>query len=176
MTTPRSDPSTSQEQAMRIAIIGAGAAGLAASWLLNEHHEVTVYEKQARVGGHAHTVEVEQDGKPVYVESGAEFFSDGMFPTFVALLNNLGVELRRYPVTACVYTTDNRQITVLPPFLNGRILWSALRPTQIGNLLELQHVLKLADSLMKSADTSITFEQYLDRLPVSRRFKDDFLW
>jgi predicted NAD/FAD-binding protein len=161
---------------MRIAIIGAGAAGLATSWLLSQHHEVTVYEKQARVGGHAHTVEVEQDGKPVYVEAGAEFFSDRMFPTFVALLNHLGVALHRYPVTACVYTTDNRQITVLPPLLNGRILWSAMKPTQIDNLLELQHVLKLTDSLMKSADTSITFGQYLDRLPVSRRFKDDFLW
>src|SRR5215470_5213361 len=116
---------------MRIAIIGAGAAGLTAGWLLNQHHDVTIYEKQNRIGGHAHTVEVEQDGKPVYVESGAEFFSDGMFPTFVALLNNLGVEFQRHPVTASVYATNNRQITVVPPFLNGRTLWSAMRPAQV---------------------------------------------
>ena len=47
---------------MRIGIIGAGAAGLTASWLLSENHDVTLFEKQDRLGGHAHTVEVEQDG------------------------------------------------------------------------------------------------------------------
>ncbi|WP_091226286.1 phytoene desaturase family protein [Microbacterium sp. 3J1] len=44
----------------RIAVIGAGVAGLATAGLLaREGHEVTVYEKNARVGGRAGTIERE---------------------------------------------------------------------------------------------------------------------
>jgi len=43
---------------MRIGVIGAGAAGLTTAWLLNDHHDVTLFEKQNRLGGHAHTIEV----------------------------------------------------------------------------------------------------------------------
>jgi len=47
---------------MRIGIIGGGAAGLAAAWLLEHDHDVTHFEKDDRLGGHAHTVDIEVDG------------------------------------------------------------------------------------------------------------------
>jgi predicted NAD/FAD-binding protein len=47
---------------MEIGIIGAGAAGLTAAWLLNGNHNVTLFEKQDRLGGHAQTVDIEIDG------------------------------------------------------------------------------------------------------------------
>ena len=40
---------------MKVGIIGGGIAGLAAAWLLDEEHEVTLFEKRDRLGGHAHT-------------------------------------------------------------------------------------------------------------------------
>ncbi len=89
---------------MRIGIIGADAAGLTASWLLNEQHDVTLFEKSERIGGHAHTIEVaELDDKGVAVESGFEFFSEAMFPTFVRLLRVPELELKPYPITATLY-------------------------------------------------------------------------
>ena len=39
---------------LKIAVIGAGAAGITAACLLQEGHEVTLYEKSASLGGHAH--------------------------------------------------------------------------------------------------------------------------
>jgi predicted NAD/FAD-binding protein len=44
----------------RIAIVGCGAAGLAAAYLLakDETTSVTLYEQHGQLGGHANTVEV----------------------------------------------------------------------------------------------------------------------
>lgn len=39
----------------KVGIIGSGAAGLSAAWLLNHVHEVTLLEHENRLGGHAHT-------------------------------------------------------------------------------------------------------------------------
>ncbi|HLY27469.1 MAG TPA: FAD-dependent oxidoreductase [Aggregatilineales bacterium] len=43
---------------MNIGIIGAGAAGLTSAWLLNDELEVVVFEREDRLGGHAHTIKV----------------------------------------------------------------------------------------------------------------------
>ncbi len=161
---------------MRIAIIGAGAAGLTASWLLSENHDVTLFERQDRLGGHAHTVEVEQNGKLVPIEVGFEFVMDSMFPTFIKLLNLLEVKLHRYPLNAVLYTTDNRSFTMMPPFNSVGIVWSALRPYQIANLLQLLLTMRIARHLMDSRDTSITIEKFIESLPVLRGFKDHFLY
>jgi predicted NAD/FAD-binding protein len=59
---------------MRVAVIGAGVAGLTTAWLLQDAHEVTLIEKEERLGGHAHTVAVPYDGTTIPVESGFEFF------------------------------------------------------------------------------------------------------
>lgn len=42
----------------KVAIVGGGAAGLAALWALNRtHHDVYLYEAADRMGGHTNTVE-----------------------------------------------------------------------------------------------------------------------
>jgi predicted NAD/FAD-binding protein len=49
---------------VRIAIAGAGISGLGAAWLLQRQgHEVTLFEADARLGGHTATVDVTLDGK-----------------------------------------------------------------------------------------------------------------
>ena len=53
---------------MRIAIIGAGIAGNAAALGLSSRHDVTVYERESRSGGHSHTVTVDYDGTPIPVD------------------------------------------------------------------------------------------------------------
>lgn len=58
---------------MHVAIIGSGAAGLSAAWLLSQHHKVTVLENQHRAGGHAHTKTIGiADGPSVPMVAGGE--------------------------------------------------------------------------------------------------------
>ena len=46
---------------MKIAVIGAGISGLTAAYLLRNTHETHVFEKEGWVGGHTHTVGVDDD-------------------------------------------------------------------------------------------------------------------
>ena len=47
---------------MKVAVIGAGVAGLGAAWLLSREHEVVIYERESRFGGHACTVDAPGPG------------------------------------------------------------------------------------------------------------------
>ena len=81
---------------MKIAVIGSGISGLSAAWALHAHHEVVVYEADARLGGHSNTIEVPlADGRRIPVDTGFIVFNDVTYPNLVRLFDHLGV-----PVTA----------------------------------------------------------------------------
>jgi predicted NAD/FAD-binding protein len=75
----------------RIAIIGTGIAGLGSAYLLNPQHEITVYEKSARIGGHSRTVTVDYDGRGIAVDTGFIVFNRPNYPHLSALFAHLGV-------------------------------------------------------------------------------------
>lgn len=79
-----------------VAIIGAGVAGLATAHLLRDHADVTVFEADARPGGHACTIDVAVDGgaRTVPADVGFMVFNDKTYPRFEALLNELGIAWR----------------------------------------------------------------------------------
>ena len=76
---------------MKIAIVGTGVSGLVAAHILHPDHEITVFESDTRIGGHANTVDVEVDGRSVAVDTGFIVYNDRNYPGFRALLDRLGV-------------------------------------------------------------------------------------
>ena len=68
---------------MKVAVIGAGVAGLGAAWLLSREHDVVVYEKESRFGGHACTVEVGHDGERQPVDVGFIVYNERNYPNLV---------------------------------------------------------------------------------------------
>lgn len=77
----------------RIAVIGAGVSGLTAAYVLDRGgREVTVFEADARIGGHAHTHDVTaSDGRGFAVDSGFIVFNSRTYPTLLKLFAELGV-------------------------------------------------------------------------------------
>ena len=74
-------------------MIGAGVAGLTAAHLLQRTHDVTLYEADARLGGHAHTHElVGAAGDAFAVDSGFIVYNERTYPNLVRLFGELGVE------------------------------------------------------------------------------------
>ncbi len=77
---------------MRIAVIGSGIAGLTACHLLHRHHDVHLFEADTRIGGHAHTHTIDVDGTEIDVDTGFLVYNDRTYPSFIRLLERLGVE------------------------------------------------------------------------------------
>ncbi len=73
----------------RIAIVGSGISGLGTAFLLDPHHDVTVFEAAPRFGGHARTVSAEG----VRVDTGFIVCNRRTYPLFIPLLEHLGVPL-----------------------------------------------------------------------------------
>jgi uncharacterized protein len=76
---------------MRIAIVGSGIAGLASAWLLSRQHEVVLFERESRLGGHTHTHTVQQAGREYRVDSGFIVFNPDNYPLLSRLFGELGV-------------------------------------------------------------------------------------
>ena len=86
MTTVDSKP-------VRIAIVGAGVAGLTAARLLLRKFDISVFEANDYAGGHSHTVTVEVEGRPFRVDTGFIVCNDRNYPSFMDLMRELRVGL-----------------------------------------------------------------------------------
>jgi len=79
----------------RIAVIGTGVSGMAAAWLLNQRHDITVYEKDAKIGGHCNTVDITvgqgRDQRVIPVDTGFIVYNEATYPNLTAMFAHLGV-------------------------------------------------------------------------------------
>ena len=78
-----------------VAVIGAGVSGLTAAYLLSRTHDVTLFEAEDRLGGHAHTHDVtDSDGRQHAVDSGFIVHNDVTYPWLRKLFGELDVQVR----------------------------------------------------------------------------------
>jgi len=87
---------------MKIAIIGGGIAGMTAAYLLNQDHDITLFEANDYVGGHTHTHDVKVGGTTYAVDTGFIVFNETTYPNFVTLIKRLGVEYQPSSMTFSV--------------------------------------------------------------------------
>ncbi|WP_282351788.1 NAD(P)/FAD-dependent oxidoreductase [Pontibacterium granulatum] len=76
----------------KIAVVGSGVSGLGCAWLLNKAHDVTLYEKDDRLGGHANTVTVKLPDNTINVDTGFIVFNPVNYPNLVNLFETLNVD------------------------------------------------------------------------------------
>ncbi|MDR9782186.1 NAD(P)/FAD-dependent oxidoreductase [Rhizobium redzepovicii] len=76
---------------LKIAVIGSGISGASAAWALDPVHDVTLYESQARAGGHTATVDVDYDGVRIAVDTGFIVYNEPNYPNLTALFAELGI-------------------------------------------------------------------------------------
>jgi uncharacterized protein len=92
----------------RVAIVGTGISGLLAARLLCRSHDVTVYEADARIGGHTHTVDVEVDGEKRAVDTGFIVFNEKNYPGLVRVFERIGVASRPTTMSFSVHCERTR--------------------------------------------------------------------
>lgn len=78
---------------MKIAIIGGGISGLGSAYLLSPYHEVDLYEKEPRLGGHARTTMVHDGVNSFGVDTGFLVFNHPTYPLLTKLFDQLEVRI-----------------------------------------------------------------------------------
>ncbi|MFI6011204.1 NAD(P)/FAD-dependent oxidoreductase [Streptomyces sp. NPDC051243] len=78
-----------------IAVIGGGVAGLSAAYALREHAEITLFEREDHYGGHANTVEVEDAGRTLGIDTAFVVFNRPAYPNLSGFFDELGVEAKQ---------------------------------------------------------------------------------
>ncbi len=162
---------------LNIAVIGSGIAGMSAAWLLSQRHEVTVFEKNGRIGGHSNTVTVDTDLGPTPVDTGFIVFNDATYPNLIALFRHLGVDTKASDMSFGVSLNGGRteysSVGASAFLCGGRNL---LSPRFWSMTLDLLRFYKNAPlELMATRDTLISLGDYLDQSGYGEAFQRDHL-
>jgi predicted NAD/FAD-binding protein len=160
----------------RIAVVGSGIAGLSAAWLLSRSHEVWVFERDTRIGGHTHTVTVAAPEGPVPIDTGFIVHNRVNYPQFIRLMEELGVATCASDMSFAVCGNAHPWSSV---GLNGLFTKRRhlLQPTFYGLWLEVLRFNRTAQELLAEPDgEGPTLGEYLARHRFSARFKADYLY
>lgn len=158
----------------RVAVVGAGVAGLGAAWALRENADVVVYDKAERFGGHAWTVDIDHTGTPVSVDIGFICFNRPNYPNFTQLLKHLDVETVWTDMSFAVSDPEGYEWSA--PF--GLFAWkrNALDRNFRGLLREILDFNKIArEQLVRDAVPDMSLGDWLDSYGYSKLFRDAYL-
>ncbi len=99
---------------MKVAVVGAGIAGLSSAWLLNRQpgFDVTLFEAADYLGGHSNTIDVSLEGHHYPVDTGFLVHNPNTYPNLIALLEKLNVKV------------VNSQMTFSVKLLSEKIEWA----------------------------------------------------
>jgi hypothetical protein len=157
---------------MRIAVVGGGIAGLTATWLLRQHHDVWLYEKSPCVGGHAHTATMSFGDRRIPVDTAFVMFNTDTYPTFSRLLDYLGVASRRAPTSFSCHI-DGRGVGYFYGRRRFRARASAwLKPSHHRMVFDTLRFYRKAPALRNggACPAGVTIGTYLEREGYSREF------
>lgn len=160
---------------MEIAIVGGGMAGLTTAWLLQAEHEVTVLERDDRLGGQCHTVEVERERVKIPVEAGTRYLSERSHPHAVSLMEMVGLRPEPRRTSLTVVDTGRTQVHKLPPRTPREIVGLLSTPRRLREFMALQRVMRDADRLVSGGDWSQTLTDYLAEHGASRETVRQFM-
>ncbi len=150
----------------RIAVIGGGVAGLAAGYLLGRQFQMTLFEKEPRLGGDAYTY-TGRDGQQLDIAVAA--FGRAGYDHFFRLLAELGVVTRSSAGTyMSFHDLDTRQGIYVTPSLRGLRAqrFRILRPSQLRPFWELSRGLTEARRIQKEGGFGdLTVSEGLRLLP-----------
>lgn len=155
---------------MKIAVVGSGISGLGVAHLLRRVHDVTVFERDVRAGGHTHTVAHEGLG----LDTGFLVHNTRNYPLLVRLLAELGVRTQESEMSFSVGCAScGLEYSGRRPFAQRR---NATSPRFGALLWEIGRWLRTARRSLDERDyEQHSLEAYLDERAYSRRFRRHFL-
>ncbi|WP_170561817.1 NAD(P)/FAD-dependent oxidoreductase [Ruegeria atlantica] len=157
----------------KIAIVGAGISGLSAAYYLSENNDVTVYEAEPRLGGHARTVMAGKNGDQP-VDTGFIVFNYSTYPNLTRLFDELNVPVIKSEMSFGA-TIDNGRLEY--GLNNLRTLTAQkrnlMRPAYYKMISDILRFGKEAPEAAKDDDTTIG--ELIDQLRLGHWFRHNYL-
>jgi predicted NAD/FAD-binding protein len=157
---------------MKTAIIGSGISGLGAAYLLHKDHDITVYEKNAYIGGHSRTIEVPTGESMTPVDTGFIVFNNWNYPNLMGLFEELGVPYQKSDMSFGVSIDDGWLEYGSGGMFAQKRNW--VRPSYYGMLADIVRFNKQALGYIER-DADISLQECLDQLKMGEWFRRYYL-
>lgn len=168
----------------RMAIIGAGAAGIFTAYELNKQYpgkyRIDIFERNEKIGGNVSSVSVDYGGEQYTLDAGAQFFGKNAQPNHYALIKELGLEsqIRTYATGLTIWDGLSKEHLFWIPAKYEDFLKYSLQDWK--RIVEFIAFLVAAERLnaRKTPDWSLTVDDFLESLPdllVSDDFKQNVI-
>ena len=158
-----------------VAVVGSGVAGLLAAHVLARRSTVTLYEADARLGGHADTHLVEHAGEELAIDTGFIVHNLRTYPHLLRLFDELGVATQDSEMSMSVRADDRIDAfggLEYAGALGGSGLFptwrNALRPSYLRMLTELPRFHRMAKRLVSTSLDRRVAAGSLDRRTTTR--------
>ncbi|MDQ3155353.1 MAG: FAD-dependent oxidoreductase [Actinomycetota bacterium] len=136
----------------RVAVVGSGVSGLTAAYVLRKSHDVTVFEAENRLGGHAHTHTIDDPDATHNVDSGFIVHNDRTYPWLRKLFGELDVAVHPTEMSMSIHCDEcgleyagGRGAKGI--FAQRRRIFD---PCYLRMLLSIKRFQRLADALLES--------------------------
>ena len=161
---------------MKIVVVGGGVSGLYAAWHLGHDHEVTLLEADGRLGGHADTHRVKDQGVEFQIDSGFIVFNEHNYPLFSDWLQRLGVAWKNsdmsFAVSDQVSGLEYNATTLNTLFCQRRNL---VRPAFLRMVADIVRFYRQAPGLLATLDDRLTLAQWLEQSGTGSMFAQQHL-
>ena len=157
---------------MKIGVIGSGISGLVSALTLQEKFEVSLFEKNSKLGGHSNTVTIEQENKKYSVETGFIVLNDKNYPIFTSLLKHLNIGVKNSSMSFSV-SVDKGQFEYSSSYIGllGQTK-NIIDPKYWGMLRDINYFYTNALKDVKDCPDNETLGQFLKRFNYSNKFID----
>jgi predicted NAD/FAD-binding protein/DUF1365 family protein len=163
-------------------VIGSGVAGLTAAWVASKSADVTLFEADDRLGGHADTHDVTLDGRTLAVDTGFIVHNRRTYPVLLRLFDELGVTTRPSEMSLSIRDDDSGIQWAGALGLRGVFptVGMLLNPRHLRMLWEIPRFHRRAKRLLRNRSTASpsdvqTMDQFLDKGGFTTHFRRHFM-
>jgi uncharacterized protein len=148
----------------RVAVVGSGVSGLTAAYVLQERYDVSLYESDHRLGGHAHTHDVlTPDAGLTAIDSGFIVHNERTYPHLLRLFAELDVATRDTEMSMSIHCDGCGLEYAGAKGIGGLFAQprSMARPAYLRMLLEVKRFHRAARQVIEAGSDEVTLGQFL---------------
>ena len=155
----------------KIAVIGSGIAGLTSAYFLQDDFDVTLFEKNDYLGGHANTQTVKDSkNQSIDIDTGFIVYNELTYPNLTKLFDLLNVPVTNSNMSFSFYNSQSLFEygggSAKALFANPRNLWNWKFYRMLKDIIYFYKYFQ-----NNSIASSVSIRQYLE----SKKFSDEFI-